>query len=118
MSHGPAQKVTPRDPRLLGAWRAACVEYRACRREGHDEWICAANARATLWRLVPELTYEQAAHESAQAISYASVMHPAWLWAGTSDVPPRPKMPFTPPHVITDRAELFRLQETERRTDG
>ncbi|WP_414463362.1 hypothetical protein [Hyphomicrobium sp. DY-1] len=109
MSHGPAQKTAPRHPRLRDAWRAACVEYRACRREGHYEWICTANARATLWRMMPGLTYEQVAHETIQAISYASVMHPSWFWAGTSGVPPRPKRPFIPPHIIKDPEVLWRM---------
>ncbi|WP_414462405.1 hypothetical protein [Hyphomicrobium sp. DY-1] len=115
MSHGPAQKVLPRDPRLHAAWRAACLEYRACRREGHYEWICYHNARAALWRLVPNLTYEKAAEETTNAISYASVMHPKWLWSGTSGVPPRPKMPFTPPHVINDPETLMRFRREDQR---
>lgn len=111
MSHGPAQKIAPRDPRLRDAWRAACLEYRQCRREGHHEAICYHNARATLWRAVPELSYDRAAEETTLAISYASVVHPKWLWSRTASVPPRPKMPFVPPHIIKDPHILWQMEK-------
>jgi hypothetical protein len=115
MSHGPAQKTAPRDPRLRDAWRRACIVYRQCLREGHYEHISAHNARHALWLMVPELSYEQSAHEATQAISYCSVVNPKWLWDGTSGVPARTKMPFVPPHVIKDPQVLGRMEREASR---
>jgi hypothetical protein len=110
MSHGPAPKAAPHDLRFREGWRRACVAYRECLREGHPEWISAHYARHALWLVVPELTYDDADQQAMLAISYASMMHPEWLWNGTSGVPARPKMPFVPPHVITGPRVLARTK--------
>ncbi len=110
MSHGPAQALLPQSEKMTEAWRAAVLVYRTCLREGHFEHISYHNARAQLWRLMPELTYDEAAEAATQAIYFMSWKFPAWLWSGTSGLPPRPKMPFTPPHIINDPVSLARLR--------
>ncbi len=114
MSHGPATAVAPGDPRRRQAWRVACLTYRQCRRENHLETICFHNARHQLWLLMPELDYWAAAEETTRAIYYASWKHPAWLWSGTSGLPPRPEKPFVPPHIIDGPMALAAIARAER----
>lgn len=102
----PAQSDTMRE-----AWRAAVLVYRTCKREGHYDHICYHNARAELWRMMPDLSYDAAAEATTQAIYFASWKFPQWLWEGTSGVPPRPKMPFVPPHIINDPVTLSKMQK-------
>jgi len=82
MSHGPAQLQTPRDPRLMDAWRAAAKAFRLAYGVpalSYDEKL--ARADAALREAVPELSGREAMLETIAAIHYASVVAPDWLYA-------------------------------------
>lgn len=61
--HGPAAPEITRDPRLKEGWRAATA------------------AIAAFKQAVPEISDREAMLESVAAVSYASHVHPKWLYA-------------------------------------
>jgi hypothetical protein len=66
---------------MLPAWRAACNAYRAARRADEHDHIAWVKARVAILAL-SDIGEEAAGKEATRAISYASRMHPAWLWSG------------------------------------
>lgn len=80
-SHG-APITLPEGKRLL-AWRAACVAYRAARREGYGDLEASSDARDAILKLHPELPAAADAQAIAiTAVAYAAANHPKWFWAG------------------------------------
>lgn len=88
-AEGRAQATLP-EGEMKAAWRAACIAYRAVRREGkpdHPAWMAA---RAVVMRGVADLSENDAGCEASRAIHYCSVWHPAWLWSGVGGEWPPP----------------------------
>jgi hypothetical protein len=82
MNHGP-QPTLPRED-MLPAGRAACVAYRAARRADERDHVAWMKARDAILAL-SAIGEEAAGKEATRAISYASRMHPAWLWNGVGE---------------------------------
>jgi hypothetical protein len=79
MNHGP-QPILPHEE-MLPAWRAACIAYRAARRADDHDHVAWTKARDAILAL-SSIGEEAAGNEATRAVSYASRMHPAWLWNG------------------------------------
>jgi hypothetical protein len=86
MLHGPATPQITRDPRLKEGWRAAAAAYRLAYgvpsnlNHGHHHEAMTA-AIAAFKRSVPDISDREAMLESIAAVSYASQVHPDWLYA-------------------------------------
>ena len=81
-----ARPRTPRDPRMTDAWWASAAAYRKAYGEHHDPHRGSAQeaygaAIAALHKVVPDLSEREAMLEAVAEVSYASQMHPKWLYA-------------------------------------
>jgi hypothetical protein len=67
---------------LRPAWRAACVAYREVRRSGARDGPAWKAARAAVLQEFPMLSERAAGEQASDAICYASLHYPQWLWSG------------------------------------
>lgn len=67
---------------MLPGWRAACLAYRAARREGSKDEAAYRAAVEAFSKVRPDVSAEEAAQQATRAISYASVEWGTWLWSG------------------------------------
>lgn len=70
---------------FLPAWRAACVAYRAVRREGGKDEEAFRKALEAFEGERPDLKGKAAAEQVSRAINYASVEHAEWFWNGVGE---------------------------------
>jgi hypothetical protein len=64
-------------------WRAACLAYRAKRREGTSDQEAHEEVVAAVQSVLP-LPWKEASAEAVNAVTYATRYHSEWFWRGVS----------------------------------
>ena len=84
VSEHSAQTILPGGD-LRPVWRAACVAYREVRRTGARDEPAWKAARAAVRQEFPTLSERAAGEQASDAICYAAVYYPQWLWKGVGE---------------------------------
>ncbi len=85
-----ADQSTLPESELMPAWRAACLAYRAVRRQGKLDQPAWLAARAAVLNERPELTEREAGEVALRAICHAATWHTKWFWSGVGGEWPPP----------------------------